>query len=330
MALLTHIERDRHGKFKVRRSRAPRSRDAQDARLGPGCPPPAGRATFIAMPRATVEHVRLSDGYEAAVRWWRPANPRGVVLYLHGIQSHGGWYEASGDALADAGFAVMMPDRRGSGLNAAERGHVASVERCVADADDLLEEALKSTGEAAAHLVGVSWGGRLAVVLAAKQPRRVRTITLVAPGLFPRVDLTRAEKFRVAVSLIGDRNRLFDIPLNEPSLFTSNPERQAFVRADPYKLTQVTSCFLLASRRLDRRIRAFDRAEFRGPIHLFLAGRDRIIDNERTRAWLRRLPSPDRRITEYPGAAHTIEFEPDAENFLTELSRWMVEWASPM
>ena len=43
-----------------------------------------------------------------------------------------------------------------------------------------------------------------------------------APGLFPRVDLTRVEKVRVALSLVNDRSRMYDIPLNVPRLFTAN------------------------------------------------------------------------------------------------------------
>ena len=92
------------------------------------------------MPSFQLETLRLSDGYETHVRWWRPPNPRGAVLYFHGIQSHGGWYETSGGRLADAGFNVLMPDRRGSGLNRAQRGHAVSDQQIVEDATDFLKD----------------------------------------------------------------------------------------------------------------------------------------------------------------------------------------------
>lgn len=277
----------------------------------------------------SIETVALSDGYRAAARWWRPAEPRGAVLYFHGIQSHGGWYEQSGGLLAEHGLAVLMPDRRGSGMNRQRRGHVESVERCLADARESLSTLLEKTGFPSAHVVGLSWGGKLAVVLADSTPRQVASLTLVAPGLFPRIDLTAAEKFRVGVAMVNDRRRLFDIPLNSPHYFTANPERIRFLDNDACMLRQVSASFLLTSRRLDRRVRRFAQSSWRGGLHLMLAGRDKIIDNERTRTWLRSLPMPDQRVTEYHEAEHTIEFEPDPRQFLDDLAGWIRQRCGP-
>ena len=276
------------------------------------------------MHRVEMETITLPDRSTVSVRWWRPDEPRGAVLYFHGIQSHGGWYEQSGERLAAAGLAVLMPDRRGSGLNPSPRGHFESADQCLADTRHMLDVLLEETGQEAGHVVGVSWGGKQAVLLAQRCPGEVKSLTLIAPGLFPRVDLTRSEKFRVAMSMINNRERMFDIPLNDPSLFTSNPEKARFVEDDALKLTQVSANFLLASRRMDKEIRGFGRSPYCGPIHLFLAGRDRIIDNETTRRWLRELPSQDRQTTEYPDAKHTLEFETDPEPFFGDLVEWIV------
>jgi acylglycerol lipase len=61
----------------------------------------------------------VSDGYPCHYRDY-PANgtPRGRVVFVHGIQSHAGWYEHSCQRLSEAGFAVSFLDRRGSGENA--------------------------------------------------------------------------------------------------------------------------------------------------------------------------------------------------------------------
>ncbi|MGE3182793.1 MAG: lysophospholipase, partial [Phycisphaerae bacterium] len=54
------------------------------------------------------------DGYVVRGRVWNANAPstRTPILYLHGIQSHGGWYEWSASVLASQGQTVMMPDRR--------------------------------------------------------------------------------------------------------------------------------------------------------------------------------------------------------------------------
>ena len=274
---------------------------------------------------SVIETIALPDGYAAAARWWRPSDPRGAVLYFHGIQSHGGWYEQSAGLLAAQGFSVLMPDRRGSGFNRVQRGHADSAPQLLADAKATLQTLWRETGGASVHVVGVSWGGKLGVALADAAGDKVRSLSLVAPGLFPKVDLTRTDKFRVAMAMLAERERMFDIPLNAPRLFTANPERIAFLDGDRLKLTQVSASFLLASRRLDRVVRQFSKSSWRGPIHLLLAGRDRIIDNEPTRRWFRSLPSPDRRLTEYPDAEHTIEFESDPAAFFHDLTAWLAE-----
>ncbi len=125
--------------------------------------------------------------------------------------------------------------------------------------------------------------------------------------------------------MVNDRDRMFDIPLNDPKLFTDNPDKIQYVERDPLKLMQVSASFLLSSRLIDRRIRHFDRSAYRGPVHLMLAGKERIIDNDRTRRWFDALPSRNRRLTEFPDAGHTIEFERDPAEFLQSLTGFLTD-----
>src|SRR5436190_24333974 len=82
----------------------------------------------------SVRTFRHSDRYECQYRHYAPAGPpRADVVCLHGIQSHGGWYEHSCNRLRAAGFAVWFLDRRGSGLNHEARGDAPSFGRLVDD-----------------------------------------------------------------------------------------------------------------------------------------------------------------------------------------------------
>ncbi len=268
--------------------------------------------------------VRLSDDYTGFARLWRPPSPRSGVLYLHGIQSHGLWYEASAARLAEAGWAVLLPDRRGSGRNERDRGHAPSARRLLLDAAESLNELHARTGFSQFHVVGVSWGGKLALALQRFAPERVLSLSLLAPGLFPLVDLKFADKVRVGLSALTAPHTLFDIPLQEPELFTANPVRQQFIRDDPLKLTKVTTGFLLASRRLDRYVLAGAKHSRSCPLRVYLAGRDRIIDNHATKDFIRHLRWPSREIIEYDEAHHTLEFEPDPEPFFADLVEFLV------
>ncbi|UCD30248.1 MAG: alpha/beta fold hydrolase [Planctomycetota bacterium] len=267
--------------------------------------------------------IRLPDNYESYARLWMPDSSRGAILYLHGIQSHGGWFEMSAQRLAEAGFAVLLPDRRGSGRNDKQRGHIPSLRQILRDTSEYLDELHVRTGNNQFHVIGVSWGGKLAAAMMQYAPARIKSLTLVGPGLFPKIDLKFTQKLRVGLTALIAKKSLFDIPLNDPKLFTENRLRQEFIANDPLTLHQVTTSFLLASRKMDRYLRGILRNRQGCPLRVFLAGKDRIIDNNKTKDFIRRLSWPSREITEYDEAHHTLEFEPDPEPFFKDLVSWI-------
>ncbi|MCP4593546.1 MAG: alpha/beta hydrolase [bacterium] len=267
--------------------------------------------------------VRLPDGYPASARLWSPeGRATGGVLYLHGIQSHAGWYDASAQALCDAGMAVLQPDRRGSGRNASERGHADSPQQLIDDALACLEVIAEHAGQPRVHVLGVSWGGKLAAAMHVHQPARTRSLTLVTPGLFPVVDVSAAEKFRIGWSMVSNPERLFDIPLNDPRLFTADPQWIRFLENDSLQLHQATAGFFLASRRMDRTARRLPDAPA-VPLHLLLAADERIVDNEATRAFIREMSWPHRVVTCFDNSRHTLEMGPDRDSYLEDLVRWL-------
>jgi alpha-beta hydrolase superfamily lysophospholipase len=264
-----------------------------------------------------------ADGSSLFARWWRAEPAIGSVLYLHGIQSHGGWYEASAERIARSGFAVLMPDRRGSGRNTQDRGHTPSASRLLDDVIGHVDALAARVPDRPIHLLGVSWGGKLALAAYRRIPERIASLTLITPGLFPSVDLTIAQKVRVVLGRLFGRRVRHKIPLSDPALFTSNPLRRDFIASDPHRLTHASASLLLASRRLDLDVRRAARPGVACPIHLFLAGRDRIIDNRATRQFVYDLPAPERFITAFSDADHSLEFQADPEPYFEALIAWL-------
>lgn len=264
----------------------------------------------------------LSDGYVMQGRVWGGGDPdiaehgRELVLYLHGIQSHGGWFERSAAELAAPQRVVLLPDRRGSGLNAAERGDVAHWRRWLDDLDELLSCARRDYEVERVSVVGVSWGGKLALSwLCARRPA-VERVVLIAPGLAPAVDVSRRTKFQIVRALLTDPRRLFPIPLNDPALFTDSPAARGFIEEDPLKLTHATARFLYHSRNLDRLLSKEPPGAITAECHLFLAGRERIVRNAPTEALVRKLVKGSPNVRFFPTARHTLEFEEDGVGFL--------------
>lgn len=252
--------------------------------------------------------VRLPDGYAAYGRYWSAADGHGAVLYHHGIQSHCGWFEASAGALADAGYSVLQIDRRGCGRNPDGRGHADSAEQLIDDSVAAGRELMRRSGHGDYHIVGVSWGGKLAVAHYVERPEGVLSLHLVTPGLFPRVLVSSDEMATIGFAMLYEPERSFDIPLNDPELLTSDPRWQAFFADDELTLRQCTAGFYLASRRMDRIVGRLGESK-PVPVHLMLAGDEHIIDNEKTRSYVADLGWNETRVTQYATARHTLEFD---------------------
>jgi alpha-beta hydrolase superfamily lysophospholipase len=275
------------------------------------------------MTEPRVETQRATDGYALHVLVW-PAEgvTRGRVVVLHGVQSHGGWYHGLGRTLAQGGYEAHFPDRRGSGSNAHDRGHTPSARRLIDDVAERLRTFRASADGLPTALAGISWGGKTAVVTAARHPDLVDLLALICPGLQPRVGVSLRERLAIAIAFATNRRKTFPIPLSDPALFTASPEGQRFIASDPLGLHEGTAGLLAASTFIDARVR---RAPGRvtQPVLLMLAGRDRIVNNARTLAYFDRLASRDKTVIEYPEGHHTLEFEPDPTRYARDLVAWL-------
>lgn len=267
----------------------------------------------------TIEKFTATDGYAFRYRHFPPHRvSRGRVVYIHGIQSHGGWYEASSRRLAQAGYEVFFLDRRGSGLNEQARGDCPSFRRLLAD----IAEFIQAHPGPAPVVAGISWGGKLAVALELFHPGLSSGIILLAPGIRAKVGPSLWTRLRIGFNWLFFPWRLFPVPLDDPALFTADPLRQEFIRTDPLSLRLATARFLVESVRLDWALGRVP-GQVRVPVLLLLAEHDRIIHNADTRDYVGRFATPDRTIIEYAGAHHTLEFEPGPMRFADDMVAWL-------
>ena len=265
----------------------------------------------------TIAEFRASDGYVWKYRHF-PVDGQtlGSVVILHGIQSHGGWYLEVAEWLAKHNWAVTLLDRRGSGINQVDRGDARSFKRLLDDIAEFLPTQPKPC-----FVMGISWGGKLAVALQRRHPGLCDGIILVAPGIKPRIRTRLFQRLRIFANRLVVPRRLFPIPLNDPTLFTANPARQAFIANDPLTLRDATARFMVKSVRLDGYVRRC-RRHVTVPTLLLLAGQDRIIDNDRTRRFVAKFAGPVE-VFEYPSAHHTLDFESSRPPHWDDLVRWL-------
>jgi len=280
------------------------------------------------MMASAIRQVTASDGYRLHFRHWQVSHPKGIVIAMHGIQSHSGWYEYSSSRMAQDGFAVYFGDRRGSGLNGFQRGHAIHALRLINDVRCLTQLALSehdlpSRQRLPITLLGLSWGGKIAAATAALFPGEYDRLALLYPGLESRIRLTLWQTFRLNIAKTFEIvRRHIPIPIDDPALFTSVAEYQRFIAEDPLALHTVTSSLLNAGRDLDQ-ILVEHGAKIQHPVMLMLAGKDAIIDNTAVRKKVNSFGSREITVLEYPDACHTLEFESNREAIFSDLNRWL-------
>jgi acylglycerol lipase len=264
-----------------------------------------------------------SDGVNLHYLRWSSGRspPRAVVIFLHGIASHAGWFGETAADLNRQGVAVYGPDRRGSGRSGGPRGHLERFERALDDVEETMRLISSEHETAPVFLAASSWAAKLAVVYAAQRPASLSGLLLLGPGLLPRVNLSPTRRFLVVAGhLVAPRARL-PIPLT-PELYTANPPYVDFIRGDRLRLLEATTRFFWETARLDRQRRRAS-AHLDLPLLVLQGEADKMMDVARTRRWFAGLGVQDKTYLAYPGAGHTLDFEPDRSRYLADLLGWL-------
>jgi len=109
-----------------------------------------------------------------------------AVLMLHGFPQNRHMWRYQLNALEEKGFRAIAPDQRGYSTNARPSEVAAYTTDCLTrDALGLMD----ACGARRFHLVGHDWGGQLAWLIAAANPERVATLTVLSrphPTAFTR------------------------------------------------------------------------------------------------------------------------------------------------
>lgn len=287
-------------------------------------PSPVGLKDFIKPAVGADQKLfRGTDGKELAYFHYRGDSiPDTALVYLHGIESHAGWFDSASQKLSELGYDVFCLDRRGSGINRENRdfpsGHIDSYSTFIKDINQfipLLEGQFERT-----YLIGLSWGGKLAVGYALLYPQNIDGLVLITPGIHSNVDVSLKEKTEIFVLTFVKPTSAIPIPI-EDEMFTRSERSLNYIRNDPLRLHTATARFFYESWKLERFIRKnFHRNQL--PILLFLAEHDRIVDNYEILETLRTGNQKDLSIQWYEDQTHSIQFDA-TERMVSDIHQWI-------
>ena len=268
----------------------------------------------MASTQERVATLRAADGYALRYRVWSPPEPTSTMILLSGVMSHSEWLRPIAEPLAQSGLRVVGADRRGSGMNRAQRGDAPSQRALL---DDLEKIIATERGGGHLYLLGWCWGSILAINAALELDLDLSGLILAAPGLHPSEAL-RKRLQAPDPNLPRDQANL-PVPITE-EMFTQGPALEGFIRKDALRLQAYSPRFQGIMTKLNASaVARLDRLEL--PMLVILAEHDVTIDHAATMRTLKAL-DPKQVTIAHCDAAHGMQFEA-ADEVTAHILGWL-------
>ena len=265
------------------------------------------------------------DGLRLHYRERRPPGADAQILLVHGVAEHGGRYRRFEEFFAGHRVGVSVMDLRGHGRSEGRRVWVPAFESYLEDLDLFL-------GHVCLHaptvfLLGHSLGGLIAIRHA--ETRRAPIDGLITSGAALRPAITPSAPIRWVLRRLNALSSATPVPgLVRPEQLSRDPAVVRQYEADPLVPGYVTTGLGLAS--LEAGPLALAEAHRVGaPTLLLHGGADSVVEPRGSEELLSRLQVGDKDLKVYPSLFHEIFNEPEREEVLTDVLRWIRARLSP-
>ncbi len=276
--------------------------------------------------QTSVETLAMADGCKLFLRSWRSAS-RDVLLILHGLGAHSGWFIDMGNELAARGLNVYVVDHRGFGRSEGLPGHVERAANYLTDLVAVLQEIRRrhtdqdaASSPARVYILGHSMGGIFATHLAARFSSLLDGVIFLNPWVRDQAKVAPAMALGIFSGGLVRSRRLWRNPGGTEGM-TTNPEAIAMLQADPYWRRDLTANFWLEILRMRLQVLKLA-ARITLPALVLQVEQDKSVIPTASRQLYETLASPDKSWKLYPDYAHDTELEAER----AQLDQDIVEW----
>lgn len=258
------------------------------------------------------------DGRSLAFRKWAGAGD--VLVLVHGIESNSIWFRDFISHLNRQGFAIYGIDRRGSGLNEFGRGDIEDYKTFFNDIEDAIRFIGIQHPRNKIYLMGICWGGLLAVNYAISSNIKVDGLILLSPALYRKVDFSLFKKAIARICLCLKPRMHFTIPIKD-GMFTTNAKYLSLIKNDKMRLRTLSARFFNQIIKMENEMSPLNH-QIEIPVLVLLAGHDDIVDNKKVEQWFGRLISKDKELRIFSDFHHVMPFEEDSRPLADFISHW--------
>lgn len=263
-----------------------------------------------------------SIGVKIPCRKWEASNPKSALVFVHGIQSHSGWFDEACSLLSDRGHTCYGFDRRGAGISTEPRGYIDSHATWVEELATVIRLAQQEQRGRPVHLLSWCFGAKVALgYLVSEHENPLSSAIFLCPGIKTKTTLNFLHRLRVLLGSKSADAKPIPTPISD-ELFTEVPEYLKFIQDDPHSLRAATPALYFQIFLLDRSLKSAA-SKILLPTLFMLAGQDQIADNEYATRFFGELSSPVKKLISYANVRHSLFFSTERDRTLDEICRWL-------
>ncbi|MEX2104963.1 MAG: alpha/beta fold hydrolase, partial [Bacilli bacterium] len=128
-----------------------------------------------------------TNGVNLYYHGWVPAEPRALMVLIHGAGEHSGRYSHIGEECLLHQIAFIAPDLRGFGQSGGSRGHINRFHEYLDDLQILITLLQSQYPAVPLFLSGHSLGGLIVIRYGQAYPCKVNGVILSSPALGLRI-----------------------------------------------------------------------------------------------------------------------------------------------
>lgn len=286
----------------------------------PDVPGDWGQMQSIAGIVAATEELITEDTCKLFLRSWKTDSSQ-VLLILHGLGGHSGWYIDIGNVLSSRGITVYAMEHRGFGRSGGLPGHIDDYHTYVEDIRFVVAEIRKRHPGAAVYVLGHSMGGIFATYFAAKYGSMLTGVLFLNPWIEDTSSISLLTILGIFLGGIFKSKRYWLLAGGSETM-TTNAEAAQMLQADSFWRRSETASFLVQI--LFMRLGVLGKAKHVTiPALIMQAEADKAVVVSAAHKFYQALASSDKTWKTYPNYAHDSEFEQDRSLLDTDIATWI-------
>ena len=252
------------------------------------------------------------------------ANPKAVVVLVHGYGEHMGRYAHVVEVLVKRGYAVYTIDHRGHGGSEGVRAYVERFDYFVADLDLLVQKAQAMYPDLPLCMLGHSMGGLIAVRYALRHQAKLACLIVSGAALLIGQDASPLlKKLAWLIATIAPRLPISSVSSGPESILSRDPTVEEAFDADPlcYKgKIKARMAYEMLKAAADARQHM---ASLMLPLLIMHGAEDKLTDPCGSVQLFEQARSSDKTLKLWPGCRHELYNEPEKYEVIDFALDWL-------